>query len=76
MMSTIGTTKTSSFVEIREVTLQFLGDLTWNDLYYLFDYSIWVTALLVCLDLEFDSNLSVKYVHATLKISLFKTNEM
>ena len=31
MMSTIGTTNTPTFVEIREVTLQFLGDLTWND---------------------------------------------
>ena len=30
-MSTIGTTNTPSFVEIREVTLQFLGDLAWND---------------------------------------------
>ena len=33
MMSTIGTTSTPSFVKIREVTLQFLGDLTWNDPY-------------------------------------------
>ena len=31
MMSTIGTTNTPSFFKIREVTLQFLGDLTWND---------------------------------------------
>ena len=30
-MSTIGTTNTPSFVKIREVTLQFLGDMTWND---------------------------------------------
>ena len=30
-MSTIGTTNTLSFVKIREVTLQFLGDLTWNN---------------------------------------------
>ena len=31
VMSTIGTTNTPSFIKIREVTLQFLGDLTWND---------------------------------------------
>ena len=33
MMNTIGTTSTQSFVKIREVTLQFLSDLTWNDPY-------------------------------------------
>ena len=31
VMSTIGNTNTPSFVKIREVTLQFLGDLTWNE---------------------------------------------
>ena len=31
VMSTIGVTNTPSFVKIREVTLQFLSDLTWND---------------------------------------------
>ena len=31
VMSTIGTTNTPSFIKIREVTPQFLGDLTWND---------------------------------------------
>ena len=31
VMSTIGTTNTPSFVKIREVALQFLSDLTWND---------------------------------------------
>ena len=31
MVSTIGTTNTPSFVKIREVTLQNLGDLIWND---------------------------------------------
>ena len=31
MVSTIGTTNTPSFVKIQEVTLQNLGDLTWND---------------------------------------------
>ena len=31
MVSTIGTTNTLSFVKIREVTLQNLGDLIWND---------------------------------------------
>ena len=36
-MSTIGTTNTPSFIKIREVTLQFLGDLTWNDPYTLID---------------------------------------
>ena len=33
MVSTIGTTNTPSFVKIREVTLQNLGDLIWNDPY-------------------------------------------
>ena len=37
-MSTIGTTNTPIVVKIREVTLQFLGDLTWNDSDALLDH--------------------------------------
>ena len=40
MVSTIGTTNTPSFVKIREVTLQNLGDLTWNDPYAIMVYGL------------------------------------